>query len=98
MIYATVHLAPEACAPGSRGAPSGCATCSLLGRTPGDEVQVRLYDRHPAIPTAWVDDTFVIKLGAGDNDNAAIRSGLVNARWDDGRSSRRMEANGWGNV
>jgi len=66
----------------------------LLGRTPGDELEVRPYDRHPAIPTARVDDAFVIKLGAGHDDDAVERSGLVNARGDGRRSGRYCDGVG----
>jgi hypothetical protein len=65
-----------------------------FSRTPGDELQVRLNYRHRIIPTAWVDDTLVIKLGAGDDHNAVVRSGPVNARGDGGRSRRNYDGVG----
>ena len=67
---------------------------SSLGRPPGDEVQVRLYDRHRVISPIWVDGTFVIKLGVGDDHNAAIRKGPVNARGDSRRSGRNYDGVG----
>ena len=62
---------------GEETAPAARSLSCLAKRV---ELQVWLDDRHRAIPTARVDNTFVIKLGAGDDHNAAIRNGPVSTR------------------